>query len=204
MRARKAGPDHAVMRALQRAKAQIEAEKAANRARVHGELAELRSQFVSRKDTLVRAGIIAPISGTVLNMRIITESGAIQPGDPIDIVPKAARRIIDAHVKPTDIDNIHPGMETRVLLTAYRQRNLPQIDGVLRSVSADILFDDRSRSSYFLAKVEVDPGALQKLDHVRPILGMPAEVMNFNGEQTLLRYMITPLSGSLTRSFREN
>lgn len=223
--------------ALQRAKAQIEAEKAANRARVardhqeigetqmqiialrdqdservnedltkvRGELAELRSQLVSRKDILVRTEVIAPISGTVMNMRITTESGVIQPGDPIlDIVPKEARLIIDAHVKPTDIDNVHPGMETRVLLTAYRQRNLPQIHGVLRSVSADILFDDRSRSSYFLAKVEVDPDALQKLDDVRLIPGMPAEVMILNGEQTFLRYMITPLSGSLTRSFREN
>ena len=140
-----------------------------------------------------------------MNMKVTTESGVIRPGDPLlDIVPNDGRLIIDAHVKPTDIDNVHPGLETRVLLTAYRQRNLPQIHGVLRSISADILYDDRSRSSYFLAKVEVDPAALQELEDVHLIPGMPAEVMILNGDQTFLQYMIAPLSLSLTRSFRED
>lgn len=223
--------------ALQRAKAQIDAEKAANRARVardgqeigetqmqliamrddhnervneeltktRGALAELRSQLVSRKDILARTEILAPVPGTVMNMRITTETGVIRPGDSIlDIVPSDARLIIDAHVKPADIDNVQPGMKTRVLLTAYRQRNLPLIHGVLRSVSADILFDERSGSSYFLAKVEVEPGVFEKLEGVRLMPGMPAEVMILNREQTLLHYMIDPLSGSMARSFREN
>jgi multidrug efflux pump subunit AcrA (membrane-fusion protein) len=99
---------------------------------------------------------------------------------------------------------VQPGMKTRVLLTAYRQRNLPQIHGVLRSVSADILFDERLGSSYFLAKVEVEPGVFEKLEGVRLMPGMPAEVMILNHEQTLLHYIIDPLSGSMTRSFREN
>jgi len=141
----------------------------------------------------------------VMNMKITTETGVIRPGDSIlDIVPRDARLIIDAHVKPADIDNVQPGMKTRVLLTAYRQRNLPQIYGVLRSVSADILFDERSGSCYFLAEVEVEPGVFKKLEGVRLMPGMPAEVMILNREQTLLHYIIDPLSGSMTRSFREN
>jgi HlyD family secretion protein len=223
--------------ALQRAMAQIEVDKAANRARVardhqeigetrmqmiamrdqdnerinedltkvRGDLAELRSELVSREDILARTHIIAPISGTVMNVRITTETGVIKPGDSIlDIVPKEARLIIDAHVKPTDIDNVHPGMKSRVLLTAYRQRNLPQIHGVLKSVSADILFDDSAKTSYFLAKVDVEPEALEKLEDVRLVPGMPAEVMILNHEQTFFQLMIAPLSVSLTKSFREN
>ena len=223
--------------ALQRAKAEVETEKAANRARVardheeigetqmqmiairdqdneridedltkvRGALAELRSQLVSKEDILSRTKILAPISGSVMNLKVTTESGVIRPGDGIlDIVPENARLIIDARVRPADIDNVRPGMKTRVLLTAYRQRLLPQIYGVVQSVSGDILFDDHSRNSYFLAKVDVEPESLKKLEDVQLVPGMPAEVMILNGEQTFLRYMFNPLYISMTKSFREN
>ena len=107
-------------------------------------------------------------------------------------------------MKPTDIDNVRPGMKTRVLLTAYRQRNLPQIRGVLQSISADRLVEDRSGHAYYLAKVEIDPDDLAKIENVRLIPGMPAEVMILNGEQTLLEYLVRPLVESISKSLRES
>lgn len=223
--------------ALRRAKAEIEAEKAANRAKiarngqeigetriqlltmgeqenervneeltkVSASLAELRSQLASREDVLTRTVIRAPISGTVMNLRVTTETGVIGSGEPIlDIVPTGGKLIIDAQVKPIDIDNVRPGMTARVLLTAYRQRNLPQIYGVLRSVSADRLVEDRSGNAYFLAKVEVDPDDLAELEDVRLMPGMPAEVMILIGERTVLDYLLRPLVESITKSFRES
>ncbi|WP_342241813.1 HlyD family type I secretion periplasmic adaptor subunit [Inquilinus sp. OTU3971] len=173
--------------------------------KVAAELAELRSQFPSREDILTRTTIQAPISGTVMNVRITTATGVIRPGEPIlDIVPTEAKLIIDAQIKPTDIDVVRPGMTARVLLTAYRQRNLPQIHGTLRSISADRLVEDKSGTAYYLAKVEVDPSELSQLDGVRLIAGMPTEVMILTGERTLLDYLLRPLLDSITRSFRES
>jgi HlyD family secretion protein/epimerase transport system membrane fusion protein len=223
--------------ALRRAKADIEGQKAANRAqiarkgqeigetrmqvltmreqeaervneeltKVRGGLAELRSQLASRQDVLTRTVIRAPIAGTVMNVQVTTETGVIRPGEPIlDIVPDDGKLIIDARVKPNDIDNVRPGLTARVLLTGYRQRSLPQIQGILRSVSADSLVEDRSGNSYYLAKVEVDPDDLAQLEDVRLIPGMPADVMILNGEQTFLDYILRPLLESVTRSFRES
>ncbi|MDN3722293.1 HlyD family efflux transporter periplasmic adaptor subunit [Roseibium salinum] len=126
-------------------------------------LAELKSQLPSREDILKRTVIRAPVTGTVMNMRVTTESGVMDPGQPLlDIVPEASGLIIDAKVRPTDIERIRPGMPTRVVLTAYRQRNLPQIHGRLRSISADALIEERTGESYFLAKSRGGAGGTRR------------------------------------------
>ncbi|CDX17948.1 Type I secretion membrane fusion protein, HlyD family [Mesorhizobium sp. ORS 3324] len=174
-------------------------------AKVRTDLAELRSQLPSRQDVLARTDIVAPIAGTVMNLRVTTETGVISSGQPLlDIVPNEPNLIIDSRIKPTDIDVVHPDMPARVVLTAYPSRHLPQIHGLLTSVSADRLTDEKTGEPYFLAKVKVDAADLGELHDVHLSPGMPAEVMILTGEHTLLDYMLAPVQASLTRSFREN
>ncbi|RUV41329.1 MAG: HlyD family type I secretion periplasmic adaptor subunit [Mesorhizobium sp.] len=174
-------------------------------AKVRTDLAELRSQLPSRQDVLARTDIVAPIAGTVMNFRVTTESGVIASGQPLlDIVPNEPNLVIDSRIKTTDIDVVHPDMPARVVLTAYPSRHLPQIHGLLTSVSADRLTDEKTGEPYFLAKVKVDAADLEELHDVRLSPGMPAEVMILTGEHTLLDYMLAPVEASLTRSFREN
>jgi HlyD family type I secretion membrane fusion protein len=172
--------------------------------KIRASLAALRSELPSREDVLTRTAIQAPISGTIMNVKVTTETGVVVAGQPIlDIVPGEAKLIIDARLKPNDIDVVQPGMRARVLLTAYRQRTMPQIFGTLRSVSADRMVDDRTGDAYFLAKVEVDPDELAHLKDVRLTPGMPAEVMILTGERTVLDYLLRPLLDSFIKSFRE-
>uniref|UniRef100_UPI003518D5E5 HlyD family type I secretion periplasmic adaptor subunit n=1 Tax=Limimaricola soesokkakensis TaxID=1343159 RepID=UPI003518D5E5 len=223
--------------ALRRARADIVAARAANRAKIAenaqaigethlqllaieeerreaiaGELAdirrvlaELKGQLPPREDILDRTVIRAPIAGTVMNLRATTVGGVIGAGEPLlDIVPDGGPLIIDARVRPTDIERIAPGMSARVVLTAYQQRTIPLIHGRLRSVSADAFTDERSGLAYFLAKVEVASEDLAALSQVRLIPGMPAEVMLLDGERSLLDYLAAPILESRRRSFREN
>ncbi|RWM26698.1 HlyD family type I secretion periplasmic adaptor subunit [Mesorhizobium sp.] len=174
-------------------------------AKVRSDLAALRSQLPSRQDVLVRTDIVAPIAGTVMNLRVTTESGVISSGQALlDIVPNEPNLIIDSRIRPTDIDVVHPDMPARVVLTAYPSRHLPQIHGLLTSVSADRLTDEKTGEPYFLAKVKVDAADLGQLHDIRLSPGMPAEVMILTGEHTLLDYMLAPVEASLTRTFREN
>ncbi|RYH11405.1 HlyD family type I secretion periplasmic adaptor subunit [Tropicimonas sp. IMCC6043] len=223
--------------ALKRAHADLEADKALNRAHIAenaqriGEteiqlltmreavveqandglaeiqrlLGEIRSQIPSREDVLARTVVRASMPGTVMNIHATTEAGVLRPGETIlEIVPSEARLIIDARVKPNDIDRVLPGMTARVVLTAYKQRNLPMIHGVLRSVSADRLVEDRTGEPYFLAKVEVNSEDLAGLSSVRLIPGMPTEVMILNEEKTVLEYLFEPILKSANRSLRES
>ncbi|TIW29140.1 MAG: HlyD family type I secretion periplasmic adaptor subunit [Mesorhizobium sp.] len=174
-------------------------------AKVRGDLAELRSLLPSRQDVLARTDIVAPISGTVMNLRVRTESGVISGGQPLlDIVPNEPNLVIDSRIKPADIDMVHPDMPARVVLSAYPTRHLPQIHGLLTSVSADRLTDERTGEPYFLAKVKVDVADLGQLHDIHLSPGMPAEVMILTGEHTLLDYMLAPVRDSLNRGFREH
>jgi len=174
-------------------------------AEIQRQLAEIVSRMPSYEDILERTVVRAPISGTVMNIGPTTVTGVIRPGEPIlQIVPGNVTLIIDARVRPNDIDRVHPGMEARVTLTAYSQRSLPLIHGTLRSISADRLVDERSGEPYFLAKVEVNPEDLDRLEDVRLMPGMPVEVMILNDERTLFEYLLSPILQSMRRSFKES
>lgn len=174
--------------------------------RVRTALSEVQSRLPSREDALTRTTITAPIAGTVMNVRVNTESGGVvRPGEPIvDIVPEGTDPIIDARVSPLDIDNVHPGMLAKVVLPAYRQRNLPIIHGELTSISADRLVDEKTGESYFLAKVKVNQEDLVDNPEVQLMAGMPAEVMLVTGERSFLDYLLKPFSDSILKAFREN
>lgn len=171
---------------------------------VQRQLAEIQSELPSREDVLARTVVRAPIDGTVMNVHVTTESGVIRPGEALlEIVPANSSLVIDAKIRPTDIERVRSGMDARVILSAYRQRKLPLIHGVLRSVSADRLEEDRTGEPYYLAKVEVNPEDIEGLSGVELVPGMPAEIMILDGEQTLLEYLLDPFLNSFDRSFRE-
>ena len=172
---------------------------------VRTDLAAVRSQLPSREDVLTRTVVTAPLAGTVMNVRVTTATGVIEPGDPLlDLVPDDVRLVIDARVKPTDMDTVRAGQTARVLFPAYGQRNLPQIFGQLRSVSADRMADERTGEPYFLAKVEIAPAELARVaPDVALSPGMPADVMILTGERTFLDYLVRPFVESWTKSFRQ-
>lgn len=175
-------------------------------AKVTTELSMLRSQVPWHQDVLARTVVTAPADGTVMQLRVTTESGGIVgPGQPIlDLVPARASLIVDARVRPTDIEMLHPGLKAKVVMTAYRQRMLPEIKGEVRSISADRMVDERTGEPYFLAKVEVDAAALEAIGpDIKLVAGMPAEIMVLTGEQTLAGYLFRPIIDSFRRSFRE-
>ncbi|GHH02203.1 HlyD family type I secretion periplasmic adaptor subunit [Pseudodonghicola xiamenensis] len=176
-------------------------------AQIRSELASMRSSLPERLDALSRTQILAPISGRVLNLRVTTENGGVlEPGgDILDIVPDDGRLVIDARVRPNDIETVYPGMSARVLLTAYSQRNLPHLYGTVSVVAADRLQDDRTGEPYFLVKVTVTPEDVSALGHdVQILSGMPADVMLLTGERSLARYLFKPMMDSLRLSFRES
>ncbi len=172
---------------------------------VRAELASLRSKLPARTDVLDRTLVTAPIDGIVMNVRVTTESGVVRPGEALlEIVPQKASLIVDARVRPIDVDVVRPGMGAKVVFSAFAQRNLPQIDGRLRSISADRMTDERTGESYFIAKVEVDAAKIRELNSsLELVAGMPAEVFILTGERTALDYLVRPFLESINKSFRE-
>jgi HlyD family secretion protein/epimerase transport system membrane fusion protein len=169
------------------------------------ELATVTEKLNSSVDILKRTVIVAPIAGVVLNMRFKTNGGVLKPAEPIlDIVPADDTLLIDARVSPTDIDVVRVGLPAKVQLTAYSGRSMPRVNGVVRTVSADRVFDEASRQTYYRARVHVDREEIrQSHSNIELIPGMPAEVLIVTGERTMVDYIFQPFLDALWRSFRE-
>ena len=172
---------------------------------IRSEMVRIGNELKSKSDVLTRTTINAPDEGIIVGLQVTSKQAVIRPGDVIlEIVPENAELLIDAQVSPIDIDDIREGLAAQVHLSAYKQRHMPRIQGVVKHVSADRYEDERTGTPYFLARIAIDPGELEQLAPGVAILpGMPAEVMIRTGEQTLLNYLISPIMDSLRRSFRE-
>ena len=166
-------------------------------------LAGLAERIRATADQLARIVVTAPVEGTVVDVRIKTIGGVIEPGAPLlDLVPAGGELLLEARVAPVDIDEVHPGLRAQVHLLAYNSRNLRRIEGEVRGVSADRLEDPATRQPYYLAKVAVDRAALPA--GITMTAGMPADVMIVTGERTLLQYLLRPITDTLRRGLRES
>ena len=97
---------------------------------MQADLARTEEELTAATDVLRRRDIVAPLAGTVVNMKFFTPGGVITPGTPVlDIVPADDRLLIEAQVSPLDIDIVRAGLPAEVRLTAYKPRRTPVLDG---------------------------------------------------------------------------
>jgi len=178
-----------------------------------GKIHELEEQVRANADVLARVIVRAPQDGIVTNLRIHTLGGVVKPGDSLlDLVPRSDRMIVNARVRPEDMDLVRAGLPAMVRLLPYKQRRTPPIEGTVTYISPDRLIDDRTDNSqpasqlgqpYFLAKVAIDETALKSVPNVELVPGMPAEVMIKTGKTTVALYALSPILDSFDRAFRE-
>lgn len=167
--------------------------------------AQVEERLAEAKVKLGRRQVVAPIGGTVLRLRYHTIGGVVEPAKEIlEIVPDNDVLVAEARISPSDIDVVAVGSNVRIVLSAYKRRNTPQLNGKVLQVSPDLILDERSDQSYFAARIGFDSEELAKLEKVHLSPGMPIEVFIRAGERSMLDYMIQPITDSLRRAFRED
>jgi len=151
-----------------------------------------------------RREVTAPEAGTVVHLRYFSIGAVVSPGGPIlDLVPRDDRLVIEARVRPTDIDVVHVGLPARVIFNAFKMRTTPQLEGTVALVSADAMTDERTGVPYYTARIVVDAKELDKLGKRQLQPGMPAETMIVTGERTMLEYLLQPINDTFRTAFRE-
>src|SRR3546814_376524 len=175
-------------------------------AEVTGKLSEARERLTAAADVLRRVLVSAPVTGTVVQLKVHTIGGVIGAGDTIlEIVPRDDDLVIDARIAPTDIDVVCEGQTAQVVLSAFQQRNLPRIEGTVRTISADRIVDPQTSTPYYKVRVEVDREHLAEIGSgIELTPGMPAEVMVVTGQRTAFDYFTRPFLDSLRRSLKES
>jgi HlyD family type I secretion membrane fusion protein len=169
------------------------------------EIVTLYNQLAASKDILKRSAITSPTAGKIMNIKYHTIGAVVPPGgEMMNIVPQHEELIVEAKVRPQDIDNVAVGLKSKVVLTAYKGKKVPKLNGEVINISPDIITNEQSRESYFLARVSISKKDIEKLkDKIELYPGMPAQVFIITGSRSLVSYLFTPISDSAYKAFRE-
>jgi len=176
---------------------------------VRAELADVRERMLSAKGILDRIRVTAPVSGVVVKLRYHTRGGVVEAGKNImELLPLKDELIIEARLRPQDIDSVKHGQAAMVRLTALNQRITPMVSGEVVYLSADTLADEKKSqqvgpTDIYLVRVRLNSEESRNLPGFSPTPGMPAEVYIKTAERTFFQYLMRPIYDSFMRAFRE-
>ncbi|MCB2081855.1 MAG: HlyD family type I secretion periplasmic adaptor subunit [Rickettsiales bacterium] len=172
------------------------------------QIADLEERIRAAEDVFSRIVITAPQSGVVQNLKVHTVGGVVSPGQPVmEIVPTDDKLVVEARVRPQDIDVVHAGLPARMRLLAFKMRKVPVVDGEVTQISPDINVDTVTGDQFYKALVEVDGKTLDNLKELEGLelkAGMPVDVLIVTGRKTPLRYLFDPLVNFVGMAFHED
>ena len=169
-----------------------------------GKIAELVERMVAADDQLQRVDIRAPHAGIVNLLTVHTVGGVIGNGETImQIVPQGEELIVETKVAPQDIDQIELGGQAVVRIVAGNQRTMPEVNGIVTHVPADLTREQPHLPAYYLVHASLPKAEVDRLGDFRLVPGMPAEVFIQTYARTPLQYLIKPLRDQVARTFRE-
>jgi len=163
---------------------------------------DLEERLRPSRDAAARQQVLAPIAGEVVGLRVFTPGAVVGPRDVLmEIVPAEKTLILEARIRPEDINHVAKGTAADIRLTAYKQRTTPLVGGRVSYVSGDRLNDPENKNApYYVAQIEVDPASLGEL---KMQAGMPAEVFIRTDSRSALDYLLAPVTAYLRRAMRE-
>lgn len=167
-------------------------------------LFDLEERLRPSKDAADRQRIAAPIAGVVVGQRVFTAGAVIGPREVLmEIVPEDKTLVVEARIRPEDINHVRTGSDAEVRLTAYKQRTTPLVAGSVKYVSADRMLDPQTGAPYYVVHVDVPARALEEAGNLRMQAGMPAEVYIRTDSRSAFDYLLAPVTAYLRRGMRE-
>lgn len=151
------------------------------------------------------AEVRAPVSGTVVGMKVFTAGGVITSAQVLmEVVPKDETLAVDAKVPPQLIDKVNAGMLADMRFVAFNQSTTPVIPGVVKVIGADkIASPIPQEGEYYLAQIHTTKEGIKLLGELKVQPGMPVDVVIKSGERSFMSYLLKPLSDKLAKAFKE-
>src|SRR5690606_14005036 len=169
------------------------------------QVSEISERVKQALDILNRTVIRAPVRGIVQNIQVHTTSGVIRPAEhTMDIIPLDDDLIVNARIRPVDIDSVDLNGPAEVRFPAFSGRTTPVIFGNVRMLSQDVIQPDDPRvEAYYIARVEVPDSEIPAEIRGRLVPGMPAEIIFVTGERTLVQYLLKPIQDAFSKGLLE-
>jgi adhesin transport system membrane fusion protein len=177
-------------------------------AKVEEELVTAEQNLTQRLSSLEDTELEAPTDGIVKNIRLTTIGGVLRPSDEVlQIVPTGENLIIEAKVSPTDIAYVRIGQAATVKFDAYDSSIYGSAQGNVIYISPDTLTEQKSQGDqvYYRVHVSVDTKMLRprpdEIIEIQP--GMTATVEIKTGRNTVLKFLLKPITKTVSNSFGE-
>ncbi|MFI0846051.1 HlyD family type I secretion periplasmic adaptor subunit [Mesorhizobium sp. IMUNJ 23232] len=169
------------------------------------QIAEVAERVKQAQDILDRTVIRAPVRGMIQDVRVHTKTGVIRPAEPLmEIVPLDEEFIVNARVRPVDVDLVMVGGAAEVRFPSFSSRTTPVIFGTVDVVSPDIIQPENPQiEPYYTARITVSEKEIPDSLRGRLQAGMPAEVIVSSGERTMVQYLVKPLTDAFSRGMLE-
>ncbi|WP_170326697.1 HlyD family type I secretion periplasmic adaptor subunit [Ruegeria arenilitoris] len=171
---------------------------------VQTQILELAERRLSLDVRLSRLDIRAPVAGTVYGSQVFALQSVIQPAEPMMyVVPQDTPLLVAARVDAIHVDQLFVGQPVSLRFPAFNQRETPEIEGQVITVSADTFTDESTGQTYYRAEVAPEDSEIERLNGQALLPGMPVETMIKTDERSPLSYLIKPLADYFNRAFRE-
>ena len=184
---------------------QMRAEAMQELREMQSKIAEYTERRVAAEDQLKRIDIRAPSDGYVHQLNVHTIGGVISPAEPVMlIVPTNDKLELEARVLPNEIDQVKPGQKAIVKVHASNARTMPDLQGKVSRISADVSRDQQTGMTFYTIRVELPQEEIKRLEGLHLIAGMQAEVFVEVNERTPFEYFFKPMKDQFARAFREH
>jgi adhesin transport system membrane fusion protein len=176
--------------------------------RTEEELVVAEQTLKQRVAALDAAILFAPTDGVVKNVRFTTIGAVLRPGDEVlQIVPTGDKLIIEAKVSPTDIAYLRVGQNASVKFDAYDSSIYGSARGRVTYISPDTLTEQKPTGEQIFYRVNVTADARSLRPRVGEAIeiqpGMTATVEIKTGKNTVLGYLLKPISKTFGESMGE-
>jgi HlyD family secretion protein len=168
-------------------------------------LGEIEQELRKSTDAVARQVVAAPTAGEVIDLKFTSPGSVIRPGEQIaDIVPIDARLLLEAHIRPEDINNVRLGQHARIRFTAFKYRTTALATGTVTYVAGDRLIERTTNLPYYSVLITADPESLHDIGLDFKIqAGMPAEVYIEGATQTPFQYLAEPITSTIRKAGRQ-
>ncbi|CDX31205.1 Type I secretion membrane fusion protein, HlyD family [Mesorhizobium sp. ORS 3359] len=171
---------------------------------VRTNLADIEEQMRAAQAVLKRTTITAPAAGIVVSSTYNAQGSVVAPGEKImEILPTSSGLVVDAKLRPRDIDQVHVGQKAKLRLSALNARLTPEVPATVSEISADRLIDETTHEPYFRARLKIadalPPGV--KREQLYP--GAPVDTFISTGDRTFFEYLARPMMDSFAKAFAE-
>ena len=153
---------------------------------------------------LKKKEIRASVSGQVVGLIKQAKGSVIQPAEKImDLVPEDELLVIEAEIMPNVIDRVEVNDIVDVRFTTFSLTPFLVVQGVISSISTDVLLKSGKGQPYYLARVKLTEEGNSLLGKRKMRPGMEVGVIVKTGSRTLLTYLLHPLTRRISFSLKE-